>query len=303
MNLRSRFKVITYNVLALLLICATLLTLCFFGSFDKTLGYFEGDSSLPYLFRAAYTVAIAFILISCYLYIKCKKMSTEDAILPPFFKVICLSVGALALIYSVYGLAVALITSTAPVYTVISYIGALAFGGFLICAFAKGGFEYSGAKLALLCLSVFFPLGLAMKNVIYLFRPSNSVENILSAVISISLLIYILNEGKRMTSGTVTRAYPASLLLSLFSSATLSASYIAGYIGSAVNEVERFRDMLLCLALSIYFACALFTFIASVKEKNDSEKLPEDEAETEAKAETETETKAEIETEGEITNE
>ena len=106
---------------------------------------------------------------------------------------------------------------------------------------------------ALLCLSVFFPLGLAMKNVIYLFRPSNSVENILSAVISISLLIYILNEGKRMTSGTVTRAYPASLLLSLFSSATPSAAYIAGYIGGAVGEVERFRGMLLCLALSLYF--------------------------------------------------
>lgn len=270
MNLRSRFKVITYVTLAMTLICATFLALCFFLSFDKELGYFT-QGALPSLFKAFYAVSIAFIISACYIYIKCKKMSTEDSALPPFFKIICLSVGALSVIYAVYGAISALTVYGTSFYTLASLLGALAFGGFLIFVAAKDSFEYHGAKLALLCLSILFPIGITMKNVFYVYRPSNSAENTLCVIISVSFLLYILNEGKRMISGVATRTYPLSLLLSLFSSATLSAAYIAGYIGGAVTEANRFRDILLCLALSVYFACALFTFISSVKEKKDAE--------------------------------
>ncbi|MBR0450036.1 MAG: hypothetical protein IIX30_04390, partial [Clostridia bacterium] len=252
------------------LICATLLALCLFLSFDKELGYFK-QGALPSLFKAFYVISVAFMIFACYIYIKCKKISVESSVLPPFFKIICGSVGVLSAIYSVYGAITALTSHDTSFYTLASLLGALAFGGFLIFAALKDGFEYHGAKLALLCLSILFPIGITMKNVFYVYRPSNSVENTLCVIISVALLLYILTEGKRMISGVATRAYPLSLLLSFFSSATLSASYVASYIGGAVVEADRFKDMLLCLALSVYFACALLTFISTVKEKKDAE--------------------------------
>lgn len=162
------------------------------------------------------------------------------------------------------------------------FLGALAFGGFLLFVSWCERFEYHSIKLLLLCFAVFLPFGMTMKNIFYLYRPTNSVENILSVCFAVSFLLYILNEGKRMISGVATRAYPASILLSLFSSATLSASYVIGYIGGALSEADRFKDMLLCLALSVYFACVLLTFISSVKEST-----------TDKGAETETEMESE----------
>ena len=97
----------------------------------------------------------------------------------------------------------------------LSLLGALALGAYLICIAAAGGIEYSGAKLALLCASVLFPLGTTMRYLFVMYRPSNSVENILFAIFAVALLLYILNEGKRMISGVSSRAYTASLLLSL----------------------------------------------------------------------------------------
>ena len=274
MNLRSRFKVITYATLAITLICAALLTLCFFLSFDGALGYFK-EGAISSLFMAAYVVSVAFAIASPYIYIKCKKISVENQTASPFFKVLCAAVGAVSVIYAIYGAVLAFTAGKPSVYSLLSLLGALALGAYLICIAAAGGIEYSGAKLALLCASVLFPLGTTMRYLFVMYRPSNSVENILFAIFAVALLLYILNEGKRMISGVSSRAYTASLLLSLLSSLTLSVSYVAGYIGNKLSEADRFRDMLLCLALGIYFVCATISFISSAKEQEDAEPAQE----------------------------
>ena len=248
MNLRSRFKVITYATLAITLICAALLTLCFFLSFDGALGYFK-EGAISSLFMAAYVVSVAFAIASPYIYIKCKKISTESRTVSSFFKVICGAVGAVSVIYAIYGAVLAFTAGKPSVYSLLSLLGALALGAYLICIAAAGGIEYSGAKLALLCASVLFPLGTTMRYLFVMYRPSNS--------------------------GVASRAYTASLLLSLLSSLTLSVSYVAGYIGNKLSEADRFRDMLLCLALGIYFVCATISFISSAKEQEDAEPAQE----------------------------
>lgn len=271
MNLKSKLKTITNVILIMTAICALLLSLCFFLSFEEALGYFDGGTVLPSLLKAFYIIVVLYIVISGYIYIKCKKTTAQRSPLPPHLKAISLSVGALSVIYAVCGFVLDMISKTNTSYRSMALLGALAFGGFLIFVAAKDGFEYHSTKLLLICFAVFFPFGMTIKNLFYLERPSNSVENVLSVCFAVSFLFYILNEGKRIMNGIVGRSYFVSVLLSLFSSATLSVSYIAAYIGGAVNEADRFREMLLCLALSVYLVCILFHFISSAEESTLNE--------------------------------
>ena len=69
MNTRTRLKSIVSVTLVMTLICVILLTLALFLSFDEKLGYFA-KGSLPSLFKAFYTVTLAYIAISCFVYLK-----------------------------------------------------------------------------------------------------------------------------------------------------------------------------------------------------------------------------------------
>ena len=275
MNLKPKLKIITYATLILTAICALLLSLCFFLSFDNDLGYFNNTNILPLFFKAFYIIAVLYIVISNLVYIKCKKITFQKSPLQPSLKAVSLSVGALSVIYAICGFVLDMISKTNDSYSLMAFLGAASFGGFLIFVSLKDGFEYHSTKLLLICFAAFFPFGMTMKNIFDLYRPTNSVENILAVCFAVSFLLYILNEGKRMMNESVVRSYFVSLLFAFFSSATLSAAYIAAYIGGAVTEADRFREMLLCLALSVYFACVLFHFVSNAEESISDEENSE----------------------------
>ena len=148
-------------------------------------------------------------------------------------------------------------------YPIASSLGAISFGAYLVLSSLGKEQGYKPSRLLFLCLSALLPIGVSLENFFNVYRPSNSAENTLSVCAAVAFMLYILYEAKRMVYGETGRLYLPSLLLAFFSGSVLSVSYVIAYTAGALNETARFKDMLILLLISVYFACLIFRFISS----------------------------------------
>lgn len=262
MNIRMRLKSIIFVTLAMTLICVLLLTLALFLSFDGKLGYFT-KSPLPSLFKAFYIVTAAYIAVSCFAYLKKRLIYAKTTDLSRDFKVVWLAIGTVAAIYAISDLVISILNKSFVVYGAISVLGALALGAYLVYSAIRPAVPYDPTRLVLICASSLFPIGLVLENHFNVMRVANSVENILSVCASCALLLYISSEAKRNICRRVNSMYFASLFLSFFTLACLSVSYIIAFVGGAVDQPDRLRDMVFMLVIAFYLACVVVRAFAS----------------------------------------
>ena len=267
MNTRTRLKSIVSVTLIMTLICVILLTLALFLSFDEKLGYFA-NGSLPSLFKAFYTVTLAYIAISCFVYLKKRLIYAETNDISRTFQPLWIAVGAVAGIYAISDLIISalngslahygmLSSSNAFLLVALSSLGALSLGAYLIYSAIRPAVPYDPAKVVLVCLSALFPIGVMMKNHFNVVRTVNSVENVLSVFAACALLLYICSEAKRNIYRRVDGLYFASLFISFFALACLSVSYIIAFIGGAVKDSDRLRDAVFMLVIALHLACVV----------------------------------------------
>lgn len=126
-------------------------------------------------------------------------------------------------------------------------IGASALSLYLLLVSRKRLKASSIASLVLLAVSCALPIGIIEENSTNYFRHINSVENTLSAGVSILFLIYILYEARLASSGKIPRYHPAASSIMLSSALSLSVAYLVAYVLGAVSEEARALQLLILL--------------------------------------------------------
>lgn len=240
----KRRNILMLRISALLVAVATaLLFVCFLTCFDAEKGYFESGEALPTVFYVAFAVALAFSLAPAVL--MQKDLIIRRAGEP---RRIHASANALAGTLSVLlGMLAALEVIPLSNFSEVSgliALGMFGHGAYLLLGVAVGEERFKALRLICLGCSASIPMGLYLAGNSSIYYHSNCVENQLASVFAICFLIYILNEGKLVATGTLTKWRYCAMLAVSVSGLCLSIAYILAYFSGAVADTMRFMQMI-----------------------------------------------------------
>ena len=149
----------------------------------------------------------------------------------------------------------------------LSALGLVAFGLYVILLLTKNGYEFSLVKSVLLFVSIAFPTMIALANNQNYNYHINSIENYLSVLFACSFLAYILQTIKRLCYNKHSNWHFATMLLTYMSGLSLSGAYVIAFLFNSVNEDNRFCQMIMILTVSIFVGIELNHFIEELDSK------------------------------------
>ena len=246
--------------LSLTLVFTILLTLSFVFSFDSDIGYLSAKNALPTVMRIFAFASFGGIAVFGFSFCKSEKCDVSEN--HSSYKVICISVGAVAVLCA----GALTVIGGVNIKNILISVGILCLGGYISCT----GFDcsaYSTPKFVLLSASVLAYAVTAYKNYTDFSRPINSSENVIYSCISIIMLLFILTELKVML-GRRSDFHFASMLAGFFANFSCSVSYFIAYACGKVANKEFLSLMILSLALSIYLQSKL---VRTIPQRSPSE--------------------------------
>ena len=249
---RKRLAKALVNVLeALTLISAFSLLLAFIFAFDEKLGYFDfsAKSSFPcYSFMICY--ALGFLTTIAMGFSTSKKLIIKT---PSTFQGTHNSTAIAGTCAILFGALSIILNNASTVDSASTMIGAgaISFGAYCLLVTTNIGEKANIAKIITLLGFALTPLGMNLGNNSNYYRSINSVENSLSIIFGITSLIYILFEGKSISSDNHSRWHVPAALLAEHCGITLSTAYMLAYLLDAVFEPWRFVQMTIVLCISI----------------------------------------------------
>ncbi len=269
MNYKKLIKKFYLVSISLTLLTALFLTLSFVTSFDNVNGYFN-EGILPILFRITLIAGVLLAIGSAFFIPKKEIIKTDDSIEKHKNAYLILAVALL-----ICAVGSCLITTVGQpmsptidelrfqflIRFTLAILGAFSFALFILLCALKGGYKYHPLKVLFLLFSALFPVLINMVNETNLYRHTNSAENVLTAVFAISLLVYILYEGKRIFLGEHSRWHFVGMLLVSHTGLSLSISYVIAYLFGAVNEETRLYQIAIILLISAFVEIELVRFV------------------------------------------
>lgn len=256
MNLKRSIKIYDTAVSVCTLASCALLLLCFIFSFEADKGYFVWGA-LPVFFCITFGAGMLISFIAAESFKKGEIVKTPIALTEGRTKLaLCATVTILLGVLN-------FLLNGKEHETVLLFVSlaTCAIGIYFLLIARSSSFTFSKARLICLFVAILLPLGITLGNNSNYLRSINSVENKLSAIFSISLLLYILYEGKHLYEGAHSRLHFSSMLLTTHCGITLSSAYMLAYLFGAVNEEARFYQMILVLAVSITVKVELDRFV------------------------------------------
>lgn len=281
----KRRNILILRISALLVAVATaLLFVCFLTCFDAEKGYFESGEALPTVFYVAFAVALAFSLAPAVL--MQKDLIIRRAGEP---RRIHASANALAGTLSVLlGMLAALEVIPLSNFSEVSgliALGMFGHGAYLLLGVAVGEERFKALRLICLGCSASIPMGLYLAGNSSIYYHSNCVENQLASVFAICFLIYILNEGKLVATGTLTKWRYCAMLAVSVSGLCLSIAYILAYFSGAVADTMRFMQMIYVIYATASARILMKRHLASCDAHTEQEWAELDAAQETAEAE------------------
>ena len=242
-------RIEAFHILSIILTSFSMifLTLAFCLSFDAAEGYLTRG-----LFTDAFMVFLGIQIIVpfvCALAIPSGKVATTDNDLDRR-AIPTAIVGVVLVLISMLG--IILNDSHTADLTLIIASGSCCFGIYLLIMSVRGGYKFSLAKLICLYLSVLLPFGIHLGNNSNYLRHINSIENILTSIFSVSFLLYILYEAKRLYKGVHSRMHLLAMMLTFSTGLSFSAPYIVASIFGLTNDMIKMHEALIILFISIY---------------------------------------------------
>lgn len=258
MNSVKSLKKIYDIVNILTLVTMGLLLLCFCFSFDSQNGYLI-QSPLTLVFTVAYIAGIVVSVASIFVHSEFDILKSPDEI-NGMAKVYYATNSAACILIGMLGFF--LTNDVNDVHTtLVAGVGAILFGIFIALLLTRGGYSFKVVKLLFLFLSISLPIILALGNTRNYIHHINSIENILCVLFSISFLLYILNEAKRLCKGIHPTWHFASMLMTYVTGFSLSGAYLIAFILDTVNEGYRFYQMLIIFAVSAFMSIEMKHFL------------------------------------------
>lgn len=263
MHLTKLFKKRYISMLAITAVVTLLLLLCFVFSFDAENGYFD-RGALPIIFYVAYGAGAVISLLSLLIPSEFETLETPDVVdqkSKPFFLASAIATVLLG------GLSFTMPQESTDLKITLGIgIGTICFGIYVIYT-SIVGYRYDLLKLVFLFFSMSLPVMLGLGNNSNYYRHLNSVENILTALFSISFLVYILFESRRVAHGRHSGWHFVSMLWMLMSGASLSIAYFVAFMLDKVTESYRFYQMLIILSISAFMAFESNRFVRTLTPK------------------------------------
>lgn len=270
MNPITLFKKSYKAVAIITAIAFLLLLLCFMFSFDAENGYLS-NGILTTLFFIVYAVGAIISLLSLLIPSEFDIIETPDTLNTRAKSCYTMATAAAVL---VGGLSIFLSESVSnPKNLLFSGIGIIYFGIYMISV-VKTGYEFNIFKLVFLFFSIATPIVIALGNNTNYYHHINSTENTLSVLFSISFLMFVLQEAKRICTHHHSGWHFVSMLLTCMSGLSLSGAYITAYVFDVVNEGYRFYQMLIIFIISAAVAFKLHRFISELTLTSKYKKQP-----------------------------
>ena len=262
MNSIKSFKKV-YNIANVITIAVVLLLLlCFAFSFDTDNGYLN-KTPLSFLFMVTYLAGIIISVLTIFIpseFEVLKSSNTIEGMAKSYYTAACIA----CILFG--GLGTFLTNDVLDSHTtMVAGLGLMFFGIFILLMLVMDGYTFKFPKLIFLFLSISLPVILSLGNTKNYVHHINSTENILCVFFSISFLLYILNEARRICLGYHSNWHFASMLLTYITGLSLSGSYVIAFIFNSVKEGYRFYQMLIILIVSIFMGIELKHFLYTVE--------------------------------------
>ena len=260
MNQIDLFKK-TYKIMSVITaVTVLLLLLCFMLSFDASSGYFS-NSIFTVIFFAAYIVGILVSLSAIFIPSEFDLLDTPNEIGKNHRSYFVCS-GIASILIGVFSLL--LRNSVIDLKTILyASIGLISFGIYLIIVAVKGA-GFGIIKLLFLLFSILLPFSVGIGNNNNYYHHINSIENTLTVFFAIAFLAFILQEAKRIITGTHSNWHFVSMLLTYMSSLSVSVAYMIAFIFDSVNEGYRFYQMTMILLVGISVMLKINHFVGSL---------------------------------------
>ena len=257
--------------------------------FEGDAGYFQRGAVLPYVILAIDILICIGALIP--MFVKNKYPTEIDANgLTRRQANVYAILGTIAVLFGTLGICLntqIVINSTIRLSLGVGLAG---LGAFFLFLSYKDGYTYSKTKIINLIIAVVLPFAVMFETRSNFNRSFNSVENFASIVISISFIIYILNEGNRLAGASHPASRASANLLHVHFGTTFPLAYIVSYITGVVDDYVILTMMLIFLLTSFFALTSILKTLTPEQINNeDDESVIETPAENETSNAQETE--------------
>ena len=268
MNQINLYKKI-YNFMNILtIVSALLLFFCFCYSFDVENSYLN-DSPLTLMFFISYGLGAIISLSSVLTQSEFDVVTTHNGIhgrAKSYYTattVASILTGAIGFFISH--------ESKINQNMLIAAAGLLSFGIFQLMLSSKSGYRPKTFKLIFLFASIAFPVEIVFASISDYSHHINSIENTLMSIFSISFLLYILYEAKRICTGAHSAWHFASMTFTCMSGFVISSAYLFAFLFDIIKDGSHFYPMLAILAASAFIGVELKHFIYTAKTQNSTD--------------------------------
>lgn len=228
-----------------------LLVLAFHADFEIDTGYFQRGSVLPYVILAIDVIICIAALMPIFVNNKYPTESDSPSLTRTQANVYAI-LGTIAILLGTLGICLNTEIGINNTIRLFLGIGLTGLGVFFLPISYKDGYKYIRMKILDLVISLAIPLGVMFEGRSNFYRAFNSVENTAATIIAVSFIIYILNEGNRLSEASKHSCRATANLLHVHLGATFPVAYIVAYITGAVDDKAILTIMLIFLLTSLF---------------------------------------------------
>lgn len=219
--------------------------------FEGDAGYFQRGAILPYVILAIDILICIGALIP--MFVKNKYPTEIDAnSLTRRQANVYAILGTIAVLFGTLGICLNTQIGINSTIRLSLGVGLAWLGVFFLLISYKDGYKYSRMKILDLVISLAIPLGVMFEGRSNFYRAFNSVENTAATIIAVSFIIYILNEGNRLSEASKHSCRATANLLHVHLGATFPVAYIVAYITGSVDDKAILTIMLIFLLTSLF---------------------------------------------------